>query len=196
MDESESDAQGDDVAGGLYDSSLGQVVDIAERYLDLARSGHIDLGLTLDELVQEGNTVLLLAIERFEPQGGSTFSTYAARWIRLAMFRAVLQDALRNDASAPGPQARIGQLVSIQEFREECDRLLELLDGRERALLHLRFGMGRGEEPRTLADVSEQWHWSRERVRQVEARALSKIRHFEMPDVSIAADRFMRDGTR
>ena len=35
MDESESDAQGDDVMGGLYDSSLGQVVDIAERYLDL-----------------------------------------------------------------------------------------------------------------------------------------------------------------
>lgn len=150
--------------------------------------------MTLNELAQEGNTGLLLAAERFDSQKGFTFSTYATWWIRQAIFRSLIQvRVFRNDPSAPGPYERIEHLASISEFREDIDRLLELLDERERVLLSLRFGLDRGGEPRTLAEVSEHFRWTRERVRQIESRTFSKILHFELTDLSNAADRLTHD---
>jgi RNA polymerase sigma factor (sigma-70 family) len=66
----------------------------------------------------------------------------------------------------------------------EIDKLLAILDERERAILSLRFGLDRGE-PRTPDEVGELVNLSRERVRQIEARALSRLRH-------PSADRGMR----
>ncbi len=59
---------------------------------------------------------------------------------------------------------------------EEIARLLLPLDEREREILRLRFGLDRGE-PRTLEEVGEHFHLTRERIRQIEARAMSKLRH-------------------
>lgn len=59
---------------------------------------------------------------------------------------------------------------------EEIARLLSPLDEREREILKLRFGLDRGE-PRTLEEVGEHFHLTRERIRQIEARAMSKLRH-------------------
>jgi len=59
---------------------------------------------------------------------------------------------------------------------EEIARLLAPLDEREREILKLRFGLDRGE-PRTLEEVGEHFHLTRERIRQIEARAMSKLRH-------------------
>jgi RNA polymerase sigma factor (sigma-70 family) len=58
----------------------------------------------------------------------------------------------------------------------EIEKLLSVLDERERSILSLRFGLDRGE-PRTPDEVGELVHLSRERVRQIEARALSRLRH-------------------
>ena len=59
---------------------------------------------------------------------------------------------------------------------DEIDRLLAPLDEREREILKLRFGLDRGE-PRTLEEVGEHFNLTRERIRQIEARAMSKLRH-------------------
>ena len=59
---------------------------------------------------------------------------------------------------------------------DEIGRLLAPLDDREREILRLRFGLDRGE-PRTLEEVGKHFHLTRERIRQIEARAMSKLRH-------------------
>jgi len=77
-----------------------------------------------------------------------------------------------EDRTAESPfEAAAGALLS-----EEVARLLAPLDEREREILKLRFGLDRGE-PRTLEEVGEHFELTRERIRQIEARAMSKLRH-------------------
>ncbi len=68
------------------------------------------------------------------------------------------------------------ELAAIGLLPEEIGRLLAPLDEREREILRLRFGLDRGE-PRTLEEVGEHFNLTRERIRQIEARAMSKLRH-------------------
>ena len=94
-----------------------------------------------------------------------------------------LSEPLREDADA-----ELGDLVEDRgapsPFEEaavallpyEVARLLEGLEDREREILRLRYGLDRGE-PRTLEEVGEHFHLTRERIRQIEARAMSKLRH-------------------
>ena len=67
-------------------------------------------------------------------------------------------------------------MENIALLPEEISRLLSPLDDREREILKLRFGLDRGE-PRTLEEVGEHFNLTRERIRQIEARAMSKLRH-------------------
>ena len=77
-----------------------------------------------------------------------------------------------EDRSAVSPfDAAAASLLS-----GEVAKLLIVLDERERAILQLRFGLDRGE-PRTLDEVGAQFNLTRERIRQIEARAMSKLRH-------------------
>jgi RNA polymerase sigma factor (sigma-70 family) len=94
-----------------------------------------------------------------------------------------LSEPLREDGDA-----ELGDLVedrsAVSPFDvaatamlpHEVDRLLEPLDTREREILTLRFGLDRGL-PRTLEEVGDHFHLTRERIRQIEARAMSKLRH-------------------
>ena len=94
-----------------------------------------------------------------------------------------LSEPLRDDADA-----ELGDVVedrgAVSPFEEaaisllpyEVARLLETLEDREREILRLRYGLDRGE-PRTLEEVGEHFHLTRERIRQIEARAMSKLRH-------------------
>src|SRR5206468_2949035 len=94
-----------------------------------------------------------------------------------------LSDPLREDGDA-----ELGDIVedrsAVSPFEaaaeallpQEMERLLAPLDERERAILQLRFGLDRGE-PRTLEEVGESFNLTRERIRQIEARAMSKLRH-------------------
>ena len=68
------------------------------------------------------------------------------------------------------------EVAATSLLPEEINRLLSPLDEREREILRLRFGLDRGE-PRTLEEVGEHFNLTRERIRQIEARAMSKLRH-------------------
>ena len=66
--------------------------------------------------------------------------------------------------------------AAVALLRDEVSKMLDCLDDREREILRLRFGLDRGQ-PRTLDEVGEVFHLTRERIRQIEARAMSKLRH-------------------
>jgi RNA polymerase sigma factor (sigma-70 family) len=103
--------------------------------------------------------------------------------LRFAMEPLSLSEPLRQDSdaelgdivedrSADSPFERAA--TSVLPY--EVARLLDPLDDREREILRLRFGLDRGE-PRTLEEVGEHFNLTRERIRQIEARAMSKLRH-------------------
>ena len=77
---------------------------------------------------------------------------------------------IRDSAEDPEEAAAVARLP------DEITKLLGPLDEREREILKLRFGLDRGE-PRTLEEVGEHFNLTRERIRQIEARAMSKLRH-------------------
>jgi RNA polymerase sigma factor (sigma-70 family) len=79
---------------------------------------------------------------------------------------------LVQDTSADSPF----DVAAAALLDQEIDRLLDPLEERERDVLRLRFGLDRGE-PRTLEEVGDHFHLTRERIRQIEARAMSKLRH-------------------
>ena len=85
-------------------------------------------------------------------------------------------DAELGDVVADRPRSRPSRWRPTSLLPEEIQRLLGPLDEREREILRLRFGLDRGE-PRTLEEVGEHFNLTRERIRQIEARAMSKLRH-------------------
>lgn len=202
-------------------------------------------GLPMLDLVEEGNLGLIHAVDRFEPERGLRFSTYAAIWIRQAMLRGIaeqsrsvripvqmfqqvnryvrtertLRAALRRDPSAEEIGAEMGvsaaradrlgrllrslrsldesgsvetfeqlsnedlaesppsveRLIELQLEHEKIDSLLRSLSQREEQVVRIRYGFYDGVA-RTLAQTGGLFGISRERVRQIEARALQKLR--------------------
>jgi RNA polymerase primary sigma factor len=221
----------------LLEANLRLVVSIAKR--------HVNRGLPLLDLVQEGNIGLMKAVDRFQFRRGFKFSTYATWWIRQAISRAVadygrtirlpvhvfdavgrlmrerrslaeslgraptpaelakhmdmpldkvelLLDAARVPASLETPvgedqETRLGDLVPDtgaaspedtairSQMALEVERALAPLDPREREVMRLRYGLGTGREY-TLEEVGRRLSVTRERVRQIEARAMAKMR--------------------
>jgi RNA polymerase primary sigma factor len=207
--------------------------------------GYRDRGLPMLDLIEEGNLGLIQAVDRFEPERGLHFSTYAAIWIRQAILRGIAEQgkslripvqmfqqmnrfaraerALRvrwgrdpgidevatemgiSTARAERLSALIAglrsldegsslaafeqltledlgetplsveRLVELQLEHEKLDRLLRSLSQREEQILRIRYGFHDGVA-RTLAQTGERFGISRERVRQIEARALEKLR--------------------
>ena len=160
-------------------SNLRLVVSIAKRHV-----GPVD---NFFELVSDGNMSLIRAVEKFDFSRGNKFSTYAS-WAIMKNFARTIPDELRRRdrfrtsneemfSATEDDRTDQYELEAAQSQREEqIGKILERLDDREQKIIIRRFGLERGHEPLTLKEVGAEMGVTKERVRQIEARALSKLR--------------------
>ena len=159
--------------------NLRLVVSIARAFADRET--------TFDELVSDGNLALISAIAKFDFGRGFRFSTYATHAIRRAFYRQLQQKRRRKTRFVLGaaeliddaaddfqpPPIEEGQARRVRElFRQMADRL----DDRERAILAARYGLGDEQRAMTLQGVAKRLGICKERVRQLQNRALDKLR--------------------
>jgi RNA polymerase primary sigma factor len=159
---------------GIVRANLRLVVSVARK--------HLRPGLSLMELISEGNLVLMRAVEGFDIHRGYRFSTYATLALMKGFARSVPQ--MLSTRSCGGDESI---LESVPDYRNRGDSdrfanrdqvsdLLTRLDDRERAVLLAHYGLGDLAIPSTFDEVGEQMGLSTQRVRQIEKSAIAKLR--------------------
>jgi RNA polymerase sigma factor (sigma-70 family) len=169
----------------LIRSNLRLVVSIAKR--------HIKPTSNFFEMVSDGNMSLIRAIEKFDYTKGNKFSTYAtwaimknfarsipAEHSLLERFRTGKDEVFQHSTETRGDQFR-EELVN-QRQRQMIMGILDQLDDREKDIIMFRYGLSQGAEPQTLEQVGTRLGVTKERIRQLEARALRKLRKIAQDD--------------
>jgi RNA polymerase primary sigma factor len=160
-------------------ANLRLVVSIAKRYVGPAED--------FFELISDGNMSLIRAVEKFDFSRGNKFSTYAS-WAIMKNFARTIPAAFRHRdrfctshsemfSTIEDARADHYEQESVQIQREShVEGILKRLDERERQIVTSRFGHTRGQEPLTLKQVGAAMGVTKERVRQIQCRAMSKLR--------------------
>ena len=139
------------------------------------------------ELVSDGNLSLLRAVEKFDFARGNKFSTYASWAIMKNFARTIPTEYRQRDRFRTShdelfdmtQEQRANPAIeeTLQQDRvSKINRVLQRLDERERQIIVGRFGLDHSQEPRTLKEVGAELGVTKERIRQIEARALNKLR--------------------
>lgn len=163
----------------IVQANLRLVVSIAKR--------HVAAGEDFFHLISDGNMSLIRAVEKFDYGRGNKFSTYASWAIMKNFARTIPAEYKHRDryrtssqeafSGAEDRRADWYEQESAQHQRKtQINRILSCLDPREQKIIIKRFGLDRGEEPQTLKEVGAVMGVTKERIRQIEARALNKLR--------------------
>ncbi len=167
------------VKNKIVQSNLRLVVSIAKR--------HVASTDDFFSLVSDGNISLIRACEKFDYSRGNKFSTYASWAIMKNFARSIPKEFKHKDRFRTTTEEmflsrqdeRLDPYAeeTMQRSRQrELSKILDRLDEREQKIITARFGLGRGSEPLTLKQVGEEMGVTKERIRQLESRALAKLR--------------------
>ena len=184
--------QANEIKNFLIRSNLRLVVSIAKK--------HMKPNCNFFEMVSDGNISLIRAIEKFDFTRGFKFSTYAswaimknfarsipAEYTQLDRFRTGNEEVFQQ-ASDPRSEILHDEFVN-QRQQEAIVGILAQLDPRERDIIVSRYGLKDGRPPQTLEQVGQKLGVTKERIRQLETRALQKLRkiaeeeHLDVPGI-------------
>jgi RNA polymerase primary sigma factor/RNA polymerase sigma factor len=168
-----------EIKNQISKANLRLVVSIAKR--------HVTAEQNFFELVSDGNVSLLRAAEKFDFARGNKFSTYAS-WAIMKNFARTIPSEYRqrdrfrtshDELFAITQEKRANPMLEESAQRDrvaKISRILKRLDEREQKIIIGRFGLDHSREPQTLKEVGAQLGVTKERIRQIEARALGKLR--------------------
>ena len=170
--------EADTVKAILITSNLRLVVSIAKKFVDHTWS--------FDELVSEGNVALMRAVEKFNFALGNRFSTYATYAVQRHFFRLsqrgrrlrsrfVSDDAALESRAAEPPAPAQPTAEQLDTLKTLFAGFLEELEPRERRIVVARFGFD-GKAPRTFRELGAQMGVCKERIRQIQGRAMEKLK--------------------
>jgi RNA polymerase primary sigma factor len=163
----------------LINCNLRLVVNIAKKHSAQAEN--------FFELMSDGNMSLMRAVEKFDYYRGFKFSTYASWAIMKNFARSIPEDKHRRERfvtghedlfdAAPDNRTDEFEMLATQErATHSVNRLLEYLEPREREIIRMRAGMDENGKNITLEEIGKKFGITKERVRQLNARAMSKLR--------------------